>query len=343
MKVVKKYQNSGIITQDSADMQRAALWARMQQMLDSSRFVEIGTAPRSYESAKVKGLPWEWTDNIIPVEEAETPFDPVGQYTNRSNYVEVIPLVREFDFSKNKDNASYEKKKAVSQGINYILDYYNSPGFLWRLRNARYLSPEDFTITNFQGLENKPPIDVVVDYESDKDQPDAFYTGSIDDEHSISIGSDSLFDIYKGNWQQVGAHEIMHGVDEALKANIPQLVESGNNWSESFPIFKQENKINKLGLMDDPNITDELYREYLHNSQPVEAYADLGAFREALYRLGIYDSRDIVPFTREHLEAFKKTGEYARLLEYYDDEDIIWMMNNIAMNDTPEEQLFYLG
>lgn len=341
MKLVKKYQNSGIITQDSADLQRAALWARIQQILDSSRFVEIGQEPIDYTSVKVKGLPWEWTDNMVPVELYENPFDPTGKYVKLSNYVETVPLVREFEFSKNGENASDEKKRAVSRGINYILDYYNSPGFNWRMNNARYLSPEDFTLVNFQGLENKPPIDIVVDYETDKNEPDAYYKGSIDDEHSISIGSDALFNIYPGNWSQVGAHEMTHGVDEAIKANIKELEDSGYNWSEVFPIFEAKNKINKLGLLNASNLTEDQYNKYQHDRQPVEAYADLGAFREALYRLGIYDSRDITPFTKEHLEAFKKTGEYSRLLEYFDDEDVIWMMNNIAMNDTPEEQLIF--
>lgn len=343
MRVIKKFKDSGRIEQDSADIYRAALWARVQQMLDSSRFVKIGTQPINYASTQVKGLPWEWTDRIMPTDDLYNPFDSVGKYSKRSNYVEIIPLVRELEFSKNKDNASDEKKAQVSQGINYILDYYNSPGFRWRMGKARYLSPEEFTIANFQGLQNKAPIEFVVDYESAKDAADAYYNGRIDDEHSISIGSDKLFNLFPGNWNQVGAHEATHAVDEAIKANVDQLMESGNNWSESFPIFEQANKINRLGLMDNPDLTEEQYSQYYHDRQPVESYADLGAFREALYRLGIYDSRDIVPFTREHLETFKKIGEYSRLFDYFDDDDIIWMMNNIAMNEVPQEQLLYLG
>lgn len=343
MRIIKKFKDSGRIKQDSADVQRAAFWARVQQMLDSSRFVKIGTQPITYESAKVKGLPWEWVDQLINAENLYNPFAPIGQYSDRSNYVEIDPLVKEFDFSKAKGKASDQKKHEVSQGINYILDYYNSPGFAWRMGNARYLSPEHFSITNFNGLENKAPLNFILDYYTEQDNPNASYRGSIDDEHTISVGSDDLFKSFKGNWQQVGAHEATHAVDEAIRASIEQLANSGYNWSEVFPIFERENKINKLGLLNADDLTEEQYNIYQHDRFPGESYADLGSFREALYRLGIYDSREITPFTKEHLEAFKKTGEYSRLLEYFDDDAIIWMMNNIAMNDVPQEQLLYLG
>lgn len=48
------------------------------------------------------------------------------------------------------------------------------------------------------------------------------------------------------------------------------------------------------------------------------------------------------PFTREHLEQYKKLGKQLRIFDNFSDDDVIWMMNNIASTDNKKNNdLFY--
>lgn len=64
-----------------------------------------------------------------------------------------------------------------------------------------------------------------------------------------------------------------------------------------------------------------------HDATPSESYADLMTFREALNRFGVYDSRKANnPFTREHLNKWKKLNKHLRLFDNFTDDQIIEMM-----------------
>jgi hypothetical protein len=81
-----------------------------------------------------------------------------------------------------------------------------------------------------------------------------------------------------------------------------------------------------------------------HVRKPTEARADIQGLRYMAARLGIYDARTQT-FTREHLQRLFREISHAdqpampylyRLSDNYDDETIIWMMNNLAQNDSKE-------
>jgi hypothetical protein len=67
-------------------------------------------------------------------------------------------------------------------------------------------------------------------------------------------------------------------------------------------------------------------------SYPGENYADQKALQYEAAKLGIYDP-GTQEFTQEHLDQLKNTGHKSRALENYSDEDLIWLMNNIAEVD----------
>ena len=79
-----------------------------------------------------------------------------------------------------------------------------------------------------------------------------------------------------------------------------------------------------------------------HSRSPDEARADLHELRFFMHDAGAYDATKPQPFTKEHLDAYRqKTGTHHRLYDKFKDEDIIWMMNNIAMrDDTPQPGMF---
>lgn len=67
-------------------------------------------------------------------------------------------------------------------------------------------------------------------------------------------------------------------------------------------------------------------------SYPQENYADQKALQYEAAKLGIYNP-GYEEFTKEHLNKLKNTGHKSRALENYSDEDLIWLMNNIAQVD----------
>ena len=284
--------------------------------------------------------PWREVEPILPIGKVYEDFRPVGTFSTPSNYVELVPLVREKDSSKNKSNVGSNKHRDVSYGMNYIRDYYYSPGFNYRLQKAKYLSPSDFEAVNFKVNPEQAPLQFLVDFSSDADLANAFYEGLYDDDAIISFGSDKMLWDPPKTWDMIAAHEATHAVDDLMSQYNVSGIDYA--WSEAFPIFTKEHKFRKNPELLD-NLSEEEYGNRMHDLQPGESYADLGAFRELLFRLGIYDSRGITPFTKKHLEEFKKSKVYARLLEYFDDDAIIWMMNNIAMNDNNQEPLLYIS
>ena len=75
-----------------------------------------------------------------------------------------------------------------------------------------------------------------------------------------------------------------------------------------------------------------------HDAEPQENRADQFELRYFLDKEGIYDSSTGERFTQKHLDDYReKTGTHHRMFNLYDDEDIIWLMNNIAAVDDGKE------
>lgn len=93
----------------------------------------------------------------------------------------------------------------------------------------------------------------------------------------------------------------------------------------------------KMRNLNDPEFRKITGSDPTHNRSPDEARADLHELRFFMHDAGTYDATKPQPFTKEHLDAYRqKTGTHHRLYDKFKDEDIIWMMNNVAMrDDTP--------
>jgi hypothetical protein len=66
-----------------------------------------------------------------------------------------------------------------------------------------------------------------------------------------------------------------------------------------------------------------------HDKKPTEVKADMDAYRYLLKKEGIYDA-GTQDFTKEHLDKSRKTFVKSRLNDGFSDENLIWLMNNIA-------------
>jgi hypothetical protein len=84
--------------------------------------------------------------------------------------------------------------------------------------------------------------------------------------------------------------------------------------------------------------------DFRHVEKPHEARADIQGMRYVAARLGIYDART-ENFTKEHLKALFRemtpdqrplAATFYRMLQTYDEDTLIWMMNNLAQNDSKE-------
>ena len=93
----------------------------------------------------------------------------------------------------------------------------------------------------------------------------------------------------------------------------------------------------RLNTYDIRNLRDRgmnLPRVNAHDKKAKEMKSDLNAFRYNLMKQGIYDAGK-EEFTKEHLKKAKKTFSKDRLDQNYSDKNLIWLMNNIAENNTP--------
>ena len=95
-----------------------------------------------------------------------------------------------------------------------------------------------------------------------------------------------------------------------------------------------------------------------HTYSPYENKADFDALRYMMYKSGTYDSSKSWEqnektgklkgeFGKQHLEEmelhpmFKENMLYKRIKENFEDEDIIWILNNIAQNNQDNKELLY--
>lgn len=209
---------------------------------------------------------------------------------------------------------------------NFVKSYYNSPGFKQRLIRHNYkLYPKyhtPFTVDNSNGYHAGGGY-----WYNSKSNPDLRINAILVDYDQLSNKDDGFL-----NRESILSHELGHYVDDLLSND-------NNSYSESYPIFRQNRALKDAVEYGYPEIrkiaknnpNDLPYG--FHDALPSESYADLMSFRNQLYRAGIYDSRKTNPFTVKHLYQFKKINPNFRLFKYFNDEQIIRMMNEVAQNN----------
>lgn len=138
------------------------------------------------------------------------------------------------------------------------------------------------------------------------------------------------------SWSAIQAHE--HGHRGISSEGSPmsdwekeQLTK--RNVTEKNPVLYMGQKRLEEGL----NVTED---DQKHDLDEQESRADLFQLRYDLNKAGIYDSRKGGEFTPDMLKQYyeledKGETDWNRLQRLYKDNDILWMMNNIAQ-ETPQ-------
>jgi len=137
----------------------------------------------------------------------------------------------------------------------------------------------------------------------------------------------------RGDWpgfDQIAAHEWGHvGVDSGANPLKPKE-------REEFI-----NRINKeqAGVTGNPD-------DLIHDMEPQENRADLLQLRQQLQEAGVFDSTKRKKFTKKDLNKYKKIMEsserswdnmWNRMFRLYDDDSIIYFMNNVAKNNSDDD------
>lgn len=135
-----------------------------------------------------------------------------------------------------------------------------------------------------------------------------------------------------GDWpgfDQIAAHEWGHvGIDSGANPLKPKE-------REEFI-----NRINKeqAGVTGNPD-------DLVHDMEPQENRADLLQLRQQLQEAGVFDSTKRKRFTKKDLDKYRKLMEssernwdnmWNRMFRLYDDDSIIYFMNNVAKNDSDD-------
>lgn len=131
-------------------------------------------------------------------------------------------------------------------------------------------------------------------------------------------------------YNSVLAHELAHSeLWDNKNKGVPRLNEK--EYSDILSRLKNYN-----------DIKDSKYNELHHDNKPDEIKADLNSLKYHLYRSGIYDATEGKEFKKEDLNKLRDNiFVKERLLKNYKEDDLIWLMNNIAQTEEQDSNMAY--
>lgn len=171
--------------------------------------------------------------------------------------------------------------------------------------------------------------------------------GPQDKKKTLSV---DVTDAYKLNTSldDIVAHELSHysytnSFDLAPKMSQNKaLLTLGKDTRKMISEYAKKAKTSEQDVLLDIALAPNDF-SIPHDQRPQEIKADLDAFRYQLYRTGIYNSIQGGTFDKTHLkkaEADKTVKDsliFKRLKKQYSDDDLIWILNNIAQQEKSRE------
>lgn len=218
--------------------------------------------------------------------------------------------------------------------------YLNSPLYKQRLIKQGYNDPQRVINERIKNLNNTTSVK--------KYGGDTGYTGG---SKTIEVNPITFQFDPNSKLKNVMGHELSHAAGAINPADAyysARFSNPGMNEND-YTAIQKRNKLKDVPLSQltqymrgiyssvSPALVaanKDAFRE--HDLQPNESKADLDALRFMLYQDKIYDAGK-QPFTKELLQKAKtkySDTQSKRLFKNFSDDDIIWMMNNIAKNNT---------
>jgi len=231
-----------------------------------------------------------------------------------------------------ENKADWSKKQLGGENqdeLEWIKKYVSSPKYRERITNAGYDNPDKQINKRLQNLENvniaENPNIQGSQYNPNENTIETNYPADLE-----------YYNIHKNLYptrpelSSVIAHELAHA-------------ETNRSHSATSLLNKHDREQLKNRLVPDADEDLQVYIDnYLrqdkshHNIIPEENKADINAYRYDLrnqYDAGTQD------FTKEHLDKSPSSFAKERLLKNYSDEDLIWLMNNVAQNNSDNNQM----
>ena len=260
---------------------------------------------------------------------------PGANYTFPGSSVFEVPLVQRgggfygelFDALEPQDpNRVFQNSDAKDFTLNYI----NSPKYLERLQSSGYNFPEDerdlrasqVADTGYMVQRGTPGfIDQLI--KMYKGEPYSAYGSMYSPSDDLIIyNSDDAEKYGYGDGSSIIAHEYGHAELQNFKPNR-----------------KTGDRLNQYDIDELVSRLQTYEGQTRHDTEPDENKSDLNALRFELFQQGLYDAgtEDI---DKETLRKSKSSYLKNRLLKNYSEDDLIWLLNNIAMDDSQQSELF---
>lgn len=278
-----------------------------RQFLDSKIPDNITGSQRQYMIAK------GWYTGDVNYDDNKVPHPEAGNKITAGEYG--MRALRKFQYG---GLAKYPDGGTTNDVKNFYLDYMSSPNYKQRLIHQGYSNPDQVIKDRSTNVQNTR-----MGISSDGSEYLAKYNIAKLDNDDLKKYHISLAD--------VTAHELSHAAgsvfyapnpNDTLNANDVKDINARNTYYPHATTFRE---------MGDT--------EAFHDAQASEFKADMDTLRYKLKRDNIYDTgkqQFNQDFLNKAKQKYKNNGEVQRLLKRVSDKNLIYLMNNVAIDDNSD-------
>ncbi len=272
---------------------------------------------------------------------------PGGEYKFKGSKVTEYPIMQ--DGGKIKDNIPNLDPDIPldSRTLNpqaFMESYLQSPIYKDRLKKQGYSDPDkivDFRLSRLKDVSiyNQSSDDSFLQesYRKLRGYDDGNLYGSHYNSATNKLVLNNDKDQKTAKTNKFNNGRVRPDITEAHELSHASVSGADMNYNDSHQLYDRlkDFQVNEdFRQIDKDDIEKNNFEQIHHDAKPTENKADIDAMRYMMYKNGTYDTRKDGKFTKDHLKKLYKTNNYIknRLQNNYNDEDLIWLMNNIADN-----------
>jgi len=313
-----------------------------EQYVDMERFLKPSTVKGTRDSINIPDNGYSSAD----VSQKPTKFSATYRgdgneqktiyFRNRDDWKNFVDsgALSNMDTSETEGRSSATGYRTMQTGGNvqndikaFYNEYINSPNYLDRAKKQGHSNPLELINARLTNLKGTGYLED--DFLGSAYQP-GNYTVVINPKQSKEDGMPV---------RTVASHEYSHVVGASQDGIMSNpLLEMNANEMNAFSSRNKLKNVNTTGM------TEQQKLDVIHDSRPSESKADLDALRFRLYEDKIYNT-GTEQFSPELLkqakEKYKDDNMVNRLFQNFSDDDLIYLMNNIAKNNTKNNRPVY--
>jgi len=353
--VYQKYSGMPLTEQDQTDMLQGTTQRVMdnyQASLKPTESLLAVNTPQVINLVQPTEIPNLAQENEnLQVQQAKQELDYKQQLqNNQQKFIQDLlaaSQVQYVDPNQVQDYTQYDTSNVFQAGglkaTDYTKYYIGSPKYLERLNSSGYIDPN---LVVKERLDKIKSVDIV-DQDGKPNVLEQMWLklnntpystqGSAYMPDTNTVVMDNKTDQSKNTtrgtgYEGVKAHELAHTEVAGFDLNKRDKDELFNRQK----VYKIDDEFT---VKERDQIRNKNPNEIPHDLRPEENKADLNALRFLLKQGNIYDAGK-EDLNKEHLKKLKSSFIKDRLLKNYTEDDLIWLMNNIAQNDN-QESVYY--